>query len=162
MTKEEIIEAINSTIVTNGQKGITAESLANLLIEMASATPEGGGSGGSFFYIGVPNEDFTQFDLTEEEQSHNAAMYNTFVNSNVVPVSGDMTRYYIDMLQSDGMLPENITSDDMKVYMMISGEIEYISENAASIMGAPFFGIYILEAEIIILPDGSIKTMITE
>ena len=158
MTKEEIIEAINSTIVTNGQKGITAESLANLLIEMASATPEGGGSGGSFFYIGVPNEDFTQFDLTEEEQSHNAAMYNAFVNSNVFPVSFDMTRYYINM----GELPENITSDDVKLCMMISGDIQYMSENAASILGIPFFGIGVVDMEVIILSDGSIKTMKTE
>jgi hypothetical protein len=158
MTKEEIIEAINSTIVTNGQKGITAESLANLLIEMASATPEGGGSGGSFFYIGLPNEDFTQFDLTEEEQSHNAAMYNAFVNSNVFPVSIDMTRYYISM----GVLPENITSDDVKMHTKIDGEIQYISENAASILGAPFFGISVVEMDVIILSDGSIKTMKTE
>ena len=46
MTKNEIIEAINATIVTNGQKGITAESLANILLEMVNATPEGGSGAG--------------------------------------------------------------------------------------------------------------------
>lgn len=42
MTKQEILDAINSTIVANGQKGITAESLNNILNEMVNATPEGG------------------------------------------------------------------------------------------------------------------------
>lgn len=48
MTKQEILEAIDSTIVANDKKAITAESLANILREMATATPEGGsdGSGG--------------------------------------------------------------------------------------------------------------------
>ena len=38
MTKNEIIEAINATIAPNNQKGITAESLANILIEMVNAS----------------------------------------------------------------------------------------------------------------------------
>jgi len=46
MTKQEIINAINATIVANGQKGITAESLNNILTEMVNATPEGGSGGG--------------------------------------------------------------------------------------------------------------------
>lgn len=77
MTKAEIIEAINSTIVTNGQKGITAESLANLLIEMASATPEGsGGSGGLHVYVPLPAEFAgVEIHITEEQQAHNAEVY---------------------------------------------------------------------------------------
>lgn len=47
MTKQEMLDAINSTIVANGQKGITAESLNNILNEMVNATPEGGSGGGS-------------------------------------------------------------------------------------------------------------------
>lgn len=46
MTKEELKEAIASTIVENGQKAITAESLANLLNEIVDAAGSGGGSGG--------------------------------------------------------------------------------------------------------------------
>lgn len=44
MTKEEIKEAIASTIVENGQKGITATALANLLNEIVDAAGSGGGS----------------------------------------------------------------------------------------------------------------------
>lgn len=159
MTKEEIIEAITSTIVANGKKGITAESLANLLIEMASATHEGsGGSGGVLFYTGIPNEDFTQFTLTEEEQSHNAAMYNAFVNSNTVPISFDMTRYYISMMQSIGDLPEGITSENMKKYMT-SIETSYIDEETATILESPYFGILSGEAGVVVQPDGSIAML---
>lgn len=46
MTKEEIKEAIASTIVENGQKGITATALANLLNEIVDAAGSGGGTGG--------------------------------------------------------------------------------------------------------------------
>ena len=76
MKKEEIIEAINSTIVTNGQKGITAESLANILIEMTSATPEGGGNGSLVVYIPLSTDMFdVDIPLTSEQQSHNAEVY---------------------------------------------------------------------------------------
>lgn len=57
MTKKEIIEAINATIVPNNVKGITAESLANILIEMVNA--EGGnaegGSGDGALRVIVPD-----------------------------------------------------------------------------------------------------------
>lgn len=45
MTKEELKEAIASTIVENGQKAITAESLANLLNEIVDAAGSGGAGG---------------------------------------------------------------------------------------------------------------------
>ena len=92
MTKAEIIEAINSTIVANGQKGITAESLANLLIEMASATPEGsGGSGGLYIYAPLPADYFgIEVPITEEQQAHNAEVYakclECFNNKTPLPI----------------------------------------------------------------------------
>lgn len=56
MTKEEIIEAINSTIVANGQKGITAQSLNNILTMMTENAGEGGGgSGDGALRIMVPD-----------------------------------------------------------------------------------------------------------
>lgn len=58
MTKTEILDAINSTIITNGQKGITADSLRNILTEMTNAAGEGGsgGSGDGILRIMVPLE----------------------------------------------------------------------------------------------------------
>ena len=54
MTKAEIIGAINATIAPNNVKGITAESLANILIEMVNAAGEGGGSGDGALRVIVP------------------------------------------------------------------------------------------------------------
>ena len=51
MTKAEIIEAINSTIVANGQKGITAESLKLILTEIVNAAGEGGSGDGALRVI---------------------------------------------------------------------------------------------------------------
>lgn len=45
MAKQDVIDAINSTIVPNGSKAINADSLRNLLIMMTENA--GGGSGGS-------------------------------------------------------------------------------------------------------------------
>lgn len=61
MTKQEILEAINATIVTNGQKGITAESLANILTEMTNAAGEGGSGGGDgLLKLYVPDAIFAE------------------------------------------------------------------------------------------------------
>jgi hypothetical protein len=74
MTKAEIIEAINATITANDEKAITAELLANILIEMVNATPEGGSGGGSgnVKTIYLPMAE----DLTSEEMAKNAELYN--------------------------------------------------------------------------------------
>lgn len=79
MTKAEIIEAINNTIVPNGEKAITAESLANLLIEMANATPEGGSGGGSGSGVfNIAMGDPETGELSEAEKANNIAIYNQY------------------------------------------------------------------------------------
>ena len=80
MTKAEIIEAINATITPNGEKAITAESLANLLIEMANATPEGGGGSGVCVVQVGELEDGS--DLTAEQLANNADVYNKVTETN--------------------------------------------------------------------------------
>ena len=62
MSKQEILEAINSTIVTNGQKGITAESLNLILNEMVESSGEGS-SGSGALRILMPAD----FFMTGEE-----------------------------------------------------------------------------------------------
>lgn len=55
MAKQDVIDAINATIVENGNKGITADSLRNLLIMMAENAGEGGsGSGDGALRVIVP------------------------------------------------------------------------------------------------------------
>lgn len=76
MTKQEILDAINNVIVTNNQKGITAESLANILTEIVNATPEGGSGGAGGEYIDVRYTDMETMDeLLPEAQEHNVGVY---------------------------------------------------------------------------------------
>lgn len=153
MTKEEIIEAINSTIIANGQKGITAESLSNLLIDMISATPESAGdSGGILFYAGMPNADYSEFDLTEEEREHNVNMYNTFIASPCAPISLDMTKEYVKMVGVD------MNMDDFKM-IITAKEIMYASASISQEIFGDTQGGIILEGSIIIHSDGSISTI---
>lgn len=81
MTKQEIISAIDSTIVPNRKKGITAESLANLLREMASATPEGGShSSGSDLVKRIWIDEALELEPTEEHLAENIATVEFFKN----------------------------------------------------------------------------------
>lgn len=50
MSKSELIELIDSTIKTNGAKGISAQSLNNTLLEMVESSGEGSGSGALTVY----------------------------------------------------------------------------------------------------------------
>ena len=72
MNKQDVIDAINNVIVTNNQKGITAESLARVLLDMLEVTPE---SSGSEFYTLAIGDLFGETPLTEEQKAHNAELY---------------------------------------------------------------------------------------
>lgn len=65
MSKQEILEAINSTIVTNGQKGITAESLNLILNEMVESSGEGGSGEGAIRVYAIPSFILEMFSLSE-------------------------------------------------------------------------------------------------
>lgn len=77
MTRQEIIAAIDSTIVPNKKKGITAESLRLVLREMASATPEGNSSSDIIKRIWL---DEIGGEPSEEHLAENKATYEFFEN----------------------------------------------------------------------------------
>jgi hypothetical protein len=54
MAKQDVLDAINATIIENGVKGITADSLRNLLIMMTENAGEGGSGDGALRVI-VPD-----------------------------------------------------------------------------------------------------------
>ena len=110
MNKNELIEAIQQVITPNGQKGITAESLANLLIEMVNATPEGGsgGSGQIVFYAGMPTGEtdeflaMSEFEPTPEQKAHNVEMFKLFKETYpCCSVSIDASEFYKDTNAED-------------------------------------------------------------
>lgn len=136
MNKNEIIEAINATIVTNGQKGITAESLANILLEMVNATPEGSGAGVPYVHIGSVNIETGEISQTAEQKAHNAEVFQLVKNSDVPPaIAVDFSGLYeadfgvsvkasnlaciVEYVQA-GMLPE--VTEDMINMITIDGD----------------------------------------
>lgn len=107
MNKSEIIEAIQQTIIPNAQKGITAESLANLLIEIVNATPEGD-SGQIVFYMGMPTGEVDEiwdapiFEPNAEQKAHNVEMFNSIKSLPYIPViTIDMSEYYTQLVSED-------------------------------------------------------------
>ena len=54
MAKQDVLDAINATIVPNGVKGINAQALNNVLTMMAENAGEGGGSGDGALRIMMP------------------------------------------------------------------------------------------------------------
>ena len=54
MAKQDVLDAINATIIENGQKGITAQSLNNILTMMTENAGEGGGSGDGLLRLNIP------------------------------------------------------------------------------------------------------------
>lgn len=74
MTKEEILELIDSTIQPNEQKGITASTLQNVLKEMAQSSGGGSDSGSGsdgVLYI----KESSSGELSEEDRAINAATF---------------------------------------------------------------------------------------
>lgn len=75
MSKEELIEAINSTLISNEEKAITADALRNLLTDIVENSGEGGQGGGITLFVDFymdENENVISL-LTPEQVAHNKA-----------------------------------------------------------------------------------------
>lgn len=161
MTKNEIIEAINATIASNGQKAITAESLANILIEMVNATPEGGsssgGSGVMYLQFGYSDDGSSDMTFTDAQKANNAAIYETF--NRIADEGAAFPPLFIDGYPC---VLNGFESDDSGVtakiiflvaFTMISGELD---EN----IGA--FPLYGMIMGVILYPDGTFEMVLEE
>lgn len=147
MTKNELIEAINSTIVANGQKGITAESLNLILNELVNS---GGGTGGVTFYVGNTVSADEPLILTEDQKNHNAEMFDVIKNANPLPpVALDLSDQYGTAM---GM------SSNVKT-TQLAGMIAYFpAEDAAAVGSTTECVAAILDgATLVVNPDGSTK-----
>lgn len=160
MTKQEIINAINATIVANGQKGITAESLNNILTEMVNATPEGGSGGGessgggsSVYTVKMSDvnisEDSTEVTLTatEEEKVHNATVYAECValmrEGKAVDIKCDFTTLYAEMT-------------GIPVSFAQAAPTEIMYAEASEELGIPtMISLTVMDTEFTLLEDGT-------
>lgn len=91
MTKEELKNAISETIYSNGKKGISGDSLANLLNEIVDAVGEGGAGSNILIFnlrldketgmpITTPSDENLQFRQTLIEGINNNKSYSVLVN----------------------------------------------------------------------------------
>lgn len=82
MTQEELYEAIDATIAPNGQRGITAESLAALLKDIAANA--GGSEQGALRVYALPKMDFSKEFASEVEAlvPGMSAVFTKFLNAN--------------------------------------------------------------------------------
>lgn len=149
MNKQEIIEAINSTIMPNGQKGITAEALANILVEMANAS--GGGGAGAVVYVGTPDMSTGALSQTDEQKRHNAEVFQLVKNSES-PVS-----LFVDM--ADPYAQQGLV---MKGYRSCVG-VMYVPQETASLMGLPNeVVVFDMEGEFMLSPNGTVEPIPAE
>lgn len=166
MTKTEILEAINATIIPNDKQGITADSLNNILTEIVNAMSEGSGSsGGSGYYIDmtlVNPDDQASIDLTADAMVHNAQLYATLMSvysagnmsavgpvSTIFPDVGFITSNTV-MFDTDRItvvyaMPLELTNIMVNAIDPVSGE------TITTALGA--FATVVL----VVLPDGSIE-----
>lgn len=72
MSKEELIEAINGTLISNEEKAITADALRNLLTDIVE-NGGNGGSGGITLQISMENDETGSavLSVTPEQIAHN-------------------------------------------------------------------------------------------
>mgnify|MGYP006932839576 CR=1 FL=1 len=141
MTKNEIIEAINATIVTNGQKGITAESLANILREMVYAC-----AGLPHVHIGSVNMKTGELSQTAEQKAHNAEVFQLVkASEEVLPaIILNMSGFYEAMLGA----PVQASLVSFDTILTPVGLIPGVEEEVVTLAS--------IEATYILLADGTI------
>lgn len=123
MTKEELIEMINTTINENGSRNITGKALNLALTEIVNAMGSGGGA--TTFYAG---------ELTEEQRAANVVSYNIVATAS----------------ESRLPLPPCTVEQPAGAFMPVSGSwaavlVSYIPEgsDAANSLGGS--GVYIMD-----------------
>lgn len=137
MDKTELIEAIQQVITPNNQKAITAESLANLLIEMVEAMGTGSGSGQVVFHMGTPNEDFTQLTLTDEQKAHNAEMAK-LIKESPIPLPSSINIIALAEMEAPEGVDMSYVKYNSSSYMTI-----YVPQESALSLEVPSEGILI-------------------
>lgn len=87
MTKEELIDLIDNTINTNGEKTITGQALNLALKEIVDAMGSGDGGASMNLNISMSALSGGENDLTEEQLAENVELYNAIIAAKDTPAS---------------------------------------------------------------------------
>ena len=152
-----LIDAIQQVITPNGKKAISAESLANLLIDIVSAIPEGnGGSGQVVFYAGDADFETMSLVQTAEEKAHNAEMYKIMMESPIsLSASVDATK----ITKAEFPFGEDVNLDGLRCNST-SEMVMYVTDEIAASIGLPHKGILLQCAyTLLVSPDGTVEIL---
>lgn len=87
MTKEELIDLIDNTINTNGEKTITGQALNLALKEIVDAMGSGDGGASMNLNLSMSALSGGENDLTEEQLAENVELYNAIIAAKDTPAS---------------------------------------------------------------------------
>lgn len=161
MTKEELKEAIASTIIENNQKGITATALANLLNEIVDAAGESGGSGSDILCLNLisdfETEEFITTPSVENLQFRQNAI-ERIINNKPCPIFVNICVDGSELIQN--MVPEiAITNPVMRINASFTASCQYTNAPELGINDVFLvdFDTYDQSVEITINNDGSLN-----
>lgn len=162
MSKETVHQCIDENIVSNGKRGITAQSLANTLHLIAD---EGGGAGTMMVKVGtvVPGGGgIITTVLTAEERAHNVEIFNAVKEAAANGEAMPMITFDILAL---------LASVQPEIAVMMAGCSFHMFPMVAGYMTGPLMGevagelgyseivmttIMLTEMSIMIAPDGTV------
>lgn len=153
-SKEEILEAINADIVSNGKKAITGDILNlifNSIVELMGTGNSGGGASTEQVYT-----DFSDgTGLTEDQKAINAATYAkakaAYEQGSTMPIINvDATLLYSNMLGTNNLK-----------FNLLSNTLAYFDPNDPTLAGQGMVGLMVAVAiegsniAVLIQEDGS-------
>lgn len=153
MTKEEIIAAIAETVAPNNIKGITAESLANILTEIVNASGEsGGGSGSLMVYIGQLDLETGAMSQTAEQKAHNADVFKAVKSAEAMPaILAEISEMY------SGLTGAIVKASAISLMNL------YVSEDLCGIPdGAVILATQMIGTEVALTSDGTVIKYVEE
>jgi hypothetical protein len=145
MTKEELIEMIDTTINENGSRNITGKALNLALTEIVNAMGTGSGGGGATLYCMMGQE-------TEEQKAYNATVWAEL--KAMAEAGQPLPVIVIDM--SGIMAAQGMTGIS---YAMISMMNVFDLTGEAMGIGAPALIVYAMDGQFAVLEDGSFQSL---
>ena len=161
MSKDIAHQCIDENIVSNGKKGITAQSLANTLHLMVDE----GGSGSNLLMVNIGTivdngEDMLTTILTNEEKEKNKEIFNivkeTAKNGESCPmISFDYLKFIGSMEPEASIM---LAGSSLSMFPMVSGYItgDILSESGLGYSELVITTLLMSSMMIYIAPDGSV------